>query len=381
MRVVIDQKELDKAVQTVIRATAVKPFLSALSGILITAAERRLSLAANNYDIAIEHGVELDAERIIQPGAALVPGKLFGDLIKRIPAGNVTLALNVDTNTLTVSSAGASYNILTMKVEEFPGIDRVAAETKMTMTAAELRDIYKHTAFAVDDEKSGKPMFTGIHLLLKNGQCSAFATDSHRLAIKRFRRESDATEANIIIPVKALADVAAIFDPADLVDLAVSTGKIAFSTPETHFTARLITGRSPDFERIIPRDAFTAAVVKREQMLTSLERLALVSSHKEKNYLANDILVAVQAGRISIRGSSQEKVQAHEEVAADVTGPDIQATFNGTNIIECLKALTADRIAIHIVAPNKPAMLVPENDASFVYVFTPVLRAAATEAG
>lgn len=373
MKALISQKELDKAIQIVNRAASAKSLIPVLSGILIDAETEKLILSATNNEIAIQHTVAADVDA---PGKVLVSGRLLGDLVKRMPAGDVVLTLDPGGNSLNVSSAGTSYNILTMKAYEFPAIEMINGNSDVfNLPASELRDIYKQTAFAVGNDDIGRPVFTGIHLLLKNQYSSAFGTDTHRFALKRFMGRSSEFEANFIIPNKILADVTMVLDPDDLVDIVWSANKIAFSTSDTYFASRLISGKSPDFERIIPKNPGTVITINREQLLTALERLAIVNLQKIKDYVLNDILMTIEDGTLKISGTSREKGNAVEEMLVDVEGAPMEIMFNGTNIAECLKVLSSDKVIISLTAPNVPAMMVADNDDSFLYVFSPVVRA------
>lgn len=375
MKAVINQRELDKAIQIVNRAAANKSMIAALSGILINAETGKLILMANNHEIAIQHTVDADVD---EPGKVLVSGRLLSDLVKRMPAGDVTLKHDAGGNSLNIKGTGTSYNILTMRVYDFPDFPAIETDkgdaNYFSILAAELREIYKHTAFAVSTDTVSKPMYTGIHLMLKNQQLSAFSTDTHRFALKRFDGQLSETEANIIIPTKTLAEATMVLDPDVPVDIIWSANKIAFSTPNTYFVSRLITGKSPDFERIIPQDPGTVVTVSREQFLTALERLSIVSMERHKDFCLNDTVMTVKDGVLKISGTSREKGHAEEEMPADITGESMEIIFNGTNVSECLKVLSSDKVIISLVSPKRPAMLVADNDDKFLYVFSPVVR-------
>ncbi|TWH48519.1 DNA polymerase III subunit beta [Sporomusa sp. KB1] len=374
MKALISQKELDKAIQIVNRAAAAKSMIPALAGILIHAETGKLVLTANNHEIAIQHTVAAEVET---PGKVLVSGRLLGDLVKKMPADDVMLKLDPSGNSLNVSSAGTSYNILTMKTYEFPAIEMINGDTEVfSLLASELRDIFKQTAFAVGNDEIGRPVFTGIHLLLKNQQLSAFATDTHRFALKRLTGRSNEIETNLIIPNKILADVTMVLDPDDTVNITWNANKIAFSTAETYLISRLISGKSPDFERIIPKNPSTVVTVNRDQLLIALERLSIVNLQRFKDYILNDTSISIKDDSLIISGTSREKGHAVEEMTAQVDGEPMEIMFNGTNIAECLKVLSSDKVIISLTAPNAPAMLVADNDDSFLYVFSPVIRAA-----
>lgn len=375
MKAVIKQKELDKAIQIVNRAAANKSMIAALSGILINAETGKLILMANNHEIAIQHTVDADVD---EPGKVLVSGRLLSDLVKRMPAGDVTLKYDAGGNSLNIKGTGTSYNILTMKVYDFPDFPAIETDKEdvncFSILPAKLREIYKYTAFAVSTDAVSKPVYTGVHFLLKNQHLSALGTDTHRLALKKFDGQFGELEANIIIPTKTLAEVTMVLDPDEPVDIIWSNNKIAFTTPSTYFVSRLIIGNSPAFERIIPVDPGTVVTVNREQFLTALERLAIVSAEKHKDFFLNDTIMAVKDGVLKISGASREKGHAAEEMPADIVGEYMEIIFNGTNIAECLKVLSSDKVILSLVSPKRPAMLVADNDNNFLYVFSPIVR-------
>lgn len=376
MKLSLPQKALDKAIQVVSKAVSTKSTIAALSGILITAHDGKVVLLANNYEIVIQHTIEADVH---EAGAVLVSGRLLGDLIKRMPASDILLTFNVAKNTLNVSGAGVSYDILTMKKTDFPELQRFPSSTSITMLAAELKNIHRHTGFAVAEDKPGNPShFTGIHLIAKNGNFDAVGTDGKRMAFKRMTHEAD--DVNLILPVKALADATTIFEPDDPVDIAWNVSKVSFSTGSTYFEARLITGKTIDFERVIPRDPVTTITIDREAFLDALERLSLIGMKREKDFVLNYINLAVTEDKMLISSQSNERGTAWEELAASVNGELMEIVFNGSNIIECVRILTTDKVIISLISPYKPALLTSDSGEEFLYVFTPIPPKPAAEA-
>lgn len=377
MKLSLSQKSLDKAIQVVSKAVSTKSTIAALSGILITAHDGKVVLLANNYEIVIQHTIEADVH---EAGAVLVSGRLFGDLIKRMPSSDILLTFNTTKNTLNVSGAGVSYDFLTMKKTDFPELQRFPASRSITLLAAEFKNIHRHTGFAVAEDRPGNPQhYTGIHLIVKEGRLDALGTDMKRLAIKRLVHDF-VGEANLILTVKSLSDAVVVFDPDALVEIAWNTSRVSFTTQDTYFETRLISGKTPDFERVIPREPVTTITIDREAFLDALERLSLIGMKREKDFVLNYINLVVTEDKLLISSQSNERGTAWEELSASIDGEPMEIIFNGSNIIECIKILTTDKVIISLTSPYKPALLTSDSGEEFLYVFTPIPPKPAAEA-
>lgn len=380
MEIVINQKELDKALQAVSRMANGKLSLQVLTGVLITAEAGNIVLSANNYETAIQYVV--DAE-VLTPGKALVSGRLFSDLVKKMPTGDIIIKFEKESNTLKVHGKGNTYNILTMKAVDFPGIEKISGQGSVELLAGELRDAFRYTSFAAAEAKGGvKEVYTGIHFLFSNEKIDVASTDTHRMARKQLPF-SGSGEQNIIIPEKSLSDVIALFDPEDMVKIEWTSNRVAFSTPHIYVLSQILNGKSPDFERVIPKAINTEIKASRAELLAALERLSLISMQRMKDFFLNDVVLIANAsvGSFKISGRSSDRGVAQEEVRADISGEHIEICFNGSNITECLKILNADIVTLSFNTARHPAMVTCDNDPSFVYVFTPVLRQQAEAVG
>ncbi len=363
MEVVFNQKELDKALGAAKRATMAKGSLTVLSGILIEAVGDRATFSATNFDTHIQYKIPARAE---SSGKVLVSGNLLHDLVRRMPGPDVTLTLN--DNLLNVQSGAADYKIVTMNPAEFPLIEKVQAETSLAISGDDLRTIYDYTSFAVAGEKGDRPMFTGINLACTDDSLVATGTNSHQLARKSIPFSTEA-QGSIIIPPAAIAEVGRLTDPGEGLTLNWGRGKIAFQNDNLYFSCRAIEGQFPDVSRVIPQGLPTSITLSPHDLAMAIDRISLIATQRTEKVTLTVMALAIDGDVLTITANTPDKGQAREELwGKGNAGPKVALYFNGSQILDCLRAVEAEKITLAM--PEKPgaASIVCEGDDSYIYV-------------
>lgn len=362
MEALFNKRELDKALGAAIRATSSKGTISALSGILIEAKGNQATFSATNYDTSIQYKIPARTE---VPGCSLVSGRLLHDLVMRMPGPDVTLA--VSDKYLTVRSGAADYKIVSMDSAEFPAIEAAQTDNTLNISADDLRNIHRFTAFAVATDKGQRPIFTGINLTCKDGALVAVGTDTHQLAKKSIPFAIDA-QSSIVVPPLAIAEVIKLTDPDEGIALSWGKGKVIFQTDNLYFSCRAIDGVFPDVERVIPKVLPTRITLCRKDLELAIDRLSLVAIERYKGGSSVVICLALQDNVLTITGNGVDKGEAKEVIAGVSEGPAVSLKFKGDLMLDCLRALDTDRIILSL--PDKPggATIVGEGDDSFIYV-------------
>jgi DNA polymerase-3 subunit beta len=364
MEAVFNARELAAAIGAVSSIIPGKSTLEAITGIHIAAGES-VTFSANNYDTGIRYTIDA---QVVDPGRVLVSGKLFADLVKRLPGPEISLRLDADKQVLIVTCGGAKYRILTMDVDSFPEVEVVNATNSVEMDAAILKNAYYMTAFAVGN-RTDRPFFQGIHIALKNGNLSAVATNSYRLARKQIPFETG--DGEFIIPPAALGVITKLID-TDRLHLSWNAGRVVVKTDIVYVVSRLIDGRYPDINRVIPQGMTTTVCIDRKQFQQAIERLELVGLQRMEKFTVFTLKLSVSENLLTLSAETKERGQAKEELPAITTGGPLEISFSGSYITDCLEVLTAEKVVLSLKGHNVAATITSEDDDSYIYVVTPL---------
>lgn len=357
------QKDLDRALGAAIRATSKTGSLPILAGILIEAVGDRATFSATNYDTSIQYKIEARTE---SSGKVLVSGKLLHDLVKKMPGPDVTLA-TVDSH-LAVRSGAADYKIVTMNAAEFPVLEPVNADTTLHLAASDLQDIHRYTAFAVAEKDVARPFLTGILLRCQDGELMAAASDSHRLARKMIPFSTEAS-GSIIIPPGAMTEVVKLIDENEGVTLTWGKGKIGFQTDSLYLSCRSVVATYPDIERLVPKNLPTTLTLNRDELKIAIERLSIIASDRSQNIFSNTMRFAAADNILTISAKTGDKGQAREDLVAVIDGPTATIHLNGSQVLDGLNALGADKVVMSL--PDNPLgaiTIVGDGEEGFLYI-------------
>jgi DNA polymerase III subunit beta len=369
MKAIFEHRELDKAVSATGRVTTGKATMPILSGILISVDNGFATFTAGNNELFLQYIIPA---QVSIPGQVVVSGRLFNDLIKKMPSSDISMTLNEENSLLTVQSGKAIYKILTMKANEYPEIESTMPENGIQITCADLRKIHRLTSFAVSKDTAAAPLFTGIDIIFKDEILSATGTDKKRLARKTIPFKSTAN-GEIIIPPDSLSEITRLTESEEIIRMSWDKGKICFQTDNVFLSCRAITGAFPaDIDKVIPKNLPNSVTVNRQELLDSLDRVSLISTSRDEKYTFNTIVFSVQGDLFKIRSASGEKGEANEELATENIGSDCEFAFNGYMVLDLLKAIESEKVTFCFPEKSNTSSIIPVGDDSFIYAISPL---------
>lgn len=358
---------LQHAVQAVQKAVATKTPLPILTGVYLSASDNKLVLQATDYEIAISCAIEANVE---QPGKAVVSGRYFQELVKRLPGETVEISTSQEDSTVRISCNSSTFNLLNLPAEEFPVIEKIQTSTNtLTIKDNVLRDIIKKTVFACATDES-RPIFTGGLFEAENDIIKMVGTNTHRLALKKDTITPVETPAKMIIPAKLLSELARILSSDVPIDVHISwdKGYVSFEFDDIYLKSRLIEGNFPDYNRVIPIKFDTVVEFETQAFLNAAERVSLMA--KDGDY--NIIKFRFEQDTITLSSNNPDVGKANETIAATIQGPAVDIAFNAKYITDILKNLGSDNANISLNNPVSPACIRPVGNEKYTYVITPV---------
>ncbi len=372
MRIRFLAKDLERAIRAVNRAISGKLSNPILGGIGMETLDNAVRFTATNYELLIRCTVEGE---IIEPGRVLVGGKLLYELISKMPDRDIELS-TTEKNMLRVQSGKASYDITTMNIAEYPDVEPAKTEKTIRLKAADIAAIYRKVAFAAEESALSSTVFSGVHIMAKDGVLTAAATNKNRLSRLTCPFETE-VDAEIIVAPKVLAEVAILTEPEDDLEMAFSGSKIVFQTASLYLESRVLTGQYPDVNRVIPgQDSLISHLtIKRDDLFKAIERLSLVGMIRMKDCVLNDVKMDVAKDTLRISAASQEKGMAVEELPIKLEGSDMSICFNGSQLVDYLRTVDSEHITFHLSGFNRVAAVTSDDESSLIYVVAPVVRA------
>ncbi len=346
------------------RTVAQKSSLSAIEGILCRAGDG-LSLTGYNMETAITYLI--DAE-VSDTGECILPAKLFGDIIRRLPEGLVTVVVD-DNNKVSIRAGYASFTISAESADDYPNLPDVGNGKSIRIPQTALKELINGTIFAVS-ENQGRPIHTGVKFEVENDTVSAIAVDGFRLARRTYHCE-DSTGRNLsfVVPSQGLKEVEKILqDSTDDVAFTLGGKHILFQIGPATLICRLLEGEFLDWRKVVPTGCPVKLVAHVSDLASSIERVGLIVSEKYKSpvrcIFSNQELLLRTNTTI---GTAEDRCS----IAGD--GKELEIGFNVRYLADALRAVPAEEVCVELTNSLSPILLTPVDEKKdFAYMVLPV---------
>lgn len=357
------------------RAIASKTTIPILTGIKLTLTNEKLILTGSDSDISIEAAIIKSADNaqleIEETGATVLPARFFSEIIKKLPGD--TFSLNTFENQQTQILAGKSiFKVNGISAEEYPHLPEIEISQKITLAADLLKKVINQTVIAVSNQES-RPILTGVHLTIYQGQLTAVATDSHRLSQRKIPLDINDLNYDVIVPSRSLIELARMLpDSSEKVELRISENQMLCFFDQTVFYSRLLEGNYPDTAQLIPNSSETELEVNANDFLAAIARASLLSH--EGNYNIVKLTLDPKQQLAKIYGNSPEVGTIDEVLSFEsLTGKSLEISFNPDYMKDALHSFGQTTVKINFTQPLRPFTLTPsENQSNFIQLITPV---------
>lgn len=360
------KNDLTEALQFVIRAVAVKPMTPVLAGIYLRAEGSMLELQANNFSTGIITRIPVNTE---VSGETVVSGKRFQEFVRNMPDETISFSDEAG-NSLVIESGGASVELLTMDAGDFPKVKTPETDNSFRVRTTTLRDLIRKTVFAVSKDES-RPVFTGCSFEVEGDKISLVATNTHRLALAVERLPESCDACSFVVPADTLRGLMLRIDPKDVenyVTINYSTRYLTFTFDNVFVTSRLIEGKFPPYDRVIPASSTTRVTVDTIEFKDAVEFVSLMS--RETEY--NTIKFIFADGGVEISSNSPEVGGAVKNVEAQIDGEELEISFNVNYIVDVMRIIDTKQVNIALNDRYSPAAFTEPGNDDYVYVATPV---------
>jgi len=362
MKISFNKFNLVQAVGNVQRAVSTKSSNAALEGIFIRAFDKKVTLCG--YDLEIGIRTELQAV-IVEEGEIVLSAKLFSDIVRKMPDEIITI--ETDDKLITYINSGvADYQIIGISASEYPELPSFDELQSFSINASLLQGMIKQTFFAISDNQS-KPIYTGSLFDIKDGFLNIVSIDGFRMALRKEKVNVE-SDFNFIVPGKTLSEVMKITCEND-VDIKVIVGKkhVIFKIENYSVVSRLIDGKFIEYASSIPVGSQTSLKVKTRELLSSVERMSLLTNEKLQTPVR--LIVADEGIKMSC---TTVVGRASDYIDLPFNGSEVEIGFNNRYLLDALKNTDTDELLMEFNGPLKPIKILPVEGESFVFLVVPM---------
>ena len=365
MRLTMPKEELVKRLAMVAGVVEKRQTRPILSNILMRAEKGKVVLTGTDLEVEM---ITWAGAQVDQDGATTVPGRKFLDIVRALPAHS-EVVMEKDESRLKIKAGRSRFLVSTMPAEDFPSIDEVAWEVSFAVAGGMLRKLIEKTQFCMA-QQDVRYYLNGLMLETTAGSLKAVAADGHRLALCEGRLEGvDVGDKQVIVPRKGVGEMlrflAAI--EGDVV-VRFASNHIRVEDKDLVFTSKLIDGRFPDYNRVVPSRVRETAVVGREEFREMLGRVGVVSSEKYRG-----VRLAFSGSMLTASAHNPEQDEASEEFGLDRAVEDFEVGFNVSYLTEALGAIEGKRVELGWNDTNGGCRIRnAEGDGAAVYVVMPM---------
>jgi DNA polymerase III subunit beta len=364
MRFSIQREGLLRPLQQVIGAVERRQTMPILANVLIRADKSVVSVTTT--DLEVELVAQVD-EVNASDGEVTLPARKLLDICRALPE-EAQLELNADGDRVVVTSGRSRFTLSTLPAADFPALDDIAVSKELEISERELRHLILKTSFAMANQDV-RYYLNGLMLEVEENGVRTVATDGHRLALCELKTTVDVSSSQqVIVPRKGVQELLRLLEDSDeRVRLQIGSSHIRVTLPGLRFTSKLIDGRFPDYERVIPRDGDQVMRVERESMRKALSRASILSNEKYRG-----IRLVLGEGHLRIQAHNPEQEEAEDEIEAEYTGKAMEIGFNVTYLLDVLNTVEGDTVEATFKDANSSVLLRDPGATDALYVVMPM---------
>lgn len=355
MNLNIERETLLKPLQLVIGVVERKQTLPILSNVLLKTHDNTLSITGTDLEVELIGQTAL-TQAASELSQLTVPGRKLMDICRALP-DNAPIELYRDKEKVVLRSGRSRFTLSTLPAEDFPNVEQQDSHLEFAIPQQQLRLLLQRTYFSMA-QQDVRYYLNGLLLEAYSGKLRAVATDGHRLATTVITAATDADHRlQIIIPRKGIIELLRLLDDSDKpATVVIGNNHIQVANEEFTFTSKLVEGRFPDYERVIPKNGDKIINIERDVFKNALSRTAILCNEKFKG-----VRLELRKGLMRILATNPEQEAAEEEINIDYNQEDLDIGFNVSYLLDILSTINRDPVKLTFTDSNN-SVLIEEND-------------------
>ena len=355
---------LIEGLQTATKALSARTTNPILEGVFLEAFGSEVVLVCSDERLTIMTRFEAEIE---ENGRGVVPGKLFSEIVRRLPGGEVSVSMN-ENHQFTLKCMGSRTNISGQNAELYPRLPTVSDDHEIKLPQEMLRDMIQKTEFAIAQEDM-REVLTGCFLEISGGDVSMVGCDGFRLGLRRAKCPEDAGTVSAIIPGRAIGDIGKLLSEGDeaFANLSFDGNRLHIRLENTDIFVILVEGEYIQYRKILPAQFATRVTVPLEDFRRCVDRASLMARESHTNW----IMLRIESGRMYIESHSQIG-DVHEEMDVEQEGGDMNIAFNVKYLIDVVRSIDSEQLELNLNNSVSPCVFTPKADPNYLLLVLPV---------
>ena len=362
----ITKEEVVKSLNQTLGVVEKRQTLPILSNLLFEVDESSLKLTAT--DLESEISTTSTISNFKSGGKTTAPARKLSDLCRLMP-DLAEIHFFLDGDNLKIETESGKYNLSTLPSEDFPVFETEDAQPQINISSQNLKNLITKTSFAMGNQ-DWRHYLNGLYMMIDDKVITTVATDAHRLAMATSSlNEASSESTSGIVPRKSINEIGKLVgDESENVVIQLGQNSIAANVSGTTFVSKLIEGKFPDYEQVIPSGESSLLVVDRKNFSESLSRVSVLSSEKYKG-----VRIITKKDSLNISANNPEKEQGEENLSCEYQGEEIDIAFNVNYLQEILSTIDSETIEINFFGSEKSCLITDPNSENLKYVVMPLL--------
>ena len=362
----ITKEEVVKSLNLTLGVVEKRQTLPILSNVLFEVDESSLKLTAT--DLESEISTTSTISNFKSGGKTTAPARKLSDLCRLMP-DLAEIHFFLDGDNLKIETESGKYNLSTLPSEDFPVFETEDTQSQINISSQNLKNLITKTSFAMGNQ-DWRHYLNGLYMMIDDKVITTVATDAHRLAMATSSlNEASSESTSGIVPRKSINEIGKLVgDESENVVIQLGQTSIAANVSGTTFVSKLIEGKFPDYEQVIPSGESSLLVVDRKNLSESLSRVSVLSSEKYKG-----VRIITKKNSLNISANNPEKEQGEENLPCEYQGEEIDIAFNVNYLQEILSTIDSEKIEINFFGSEKSCLITDPNSENLKYVVMPLL--------
>jgi len=364
MKFTIDRESLLKPLQQVIGVVERRQTLPVLGNLLVVASGEGLQVTATDLEVEIQANAPMDID---EGGEITLPARKLIDICRALPE-NAQIEFYFQDQKAQIRSGKSRFSLSTLPAGDFPVVEKVHSDYQFAISQSKFKELIDRTQFSMA-QQDVRYYLNGLMLEIGNGLLRAVATDGHRLALCDMEVDLKLSDSRqVIVPRKGIQELQRLLEGSDdPVQVEVGSNHIRIRPDDVCFTSKLVDGRFPDYDRVVPKGGDKLVVADRELLRRALSRTSILSNEKYRGIRLN-----LEKNNIKIQAHNPEQEEADEEFEVDYQGGGLEIGFNVTYLLDVLSTVRSDKVEITLSDSNSSCLIRQPGTEQFRYVVMPM---------
>ncbi|MET0047174.1 MAG: DNA polymerase III subunit beta [Sedimenticola sp.] len=364
MKITTNRDNLLKPLQQVGGVVERRQTLPILANVLINAKDGQLNIMATDLEVEMKTSATVECEGELD---FTLPARKLTDICRALP-DEADIQLSIEGERAVLRSGKSRFTLGILPAQDYPAIEPSVSSQRFSLTQKLLKRLIDKTQFAMA-QQDVRYYLNGMLMEISSGMIRAVATDGHRLALSEAQCEIESgVDVQVILPRKAVLELGRLLEDSDeTVEVDISSNHIRLKMGDTSFTSKLIDGKFPDYQRVIPANTDKVVATERDILKQALQRTSILSNEKYRG-----IRFQFSSGMLELLAHNPEQEEAEEQLEIDYDGEELVIGFNVGYLIEVLNVIDTDQVKLLLSDANSSCLIQNQDTDESRYVVMPM---------